>query len=187
MDAQQPQDTSVAPQGKLDPDVVMECQVSQEVYIHAQPNLSSSENQNIGAEAGQDKKLSMTGDTKGAEERDNGTEENQVEAAQLPNSGPSSPSKKRPTSTRASEEIFKSLAVDDDDSSKKSTASAGDTSSIDSNEDRRLSDTMKKAWREVRGQQGRGDPLEQWMVKHSGGTFTEKPRRQVFGEPSDKQ
>ncbi|KAK5631008.1 hypothetical protein RRF57_006723 [Xylaria bambusicola] len=244
MDSQQPQDTSIAPEGQLDPDVVMECQVSRDTHT----DLSVSQKQNTGTEAGQNKKLSMTGDAKGGEEPDTETEENQAQvwyllANEIPQGSPAATDnaeltkggatpelrKKRPTSTRASEEIFKSPAVDDDDSSKKSTASAGDSSSIDSNEDRRLSDKMKKAWREVRGQQGRGDPLEQWsecfpdlrslvsfaiwsflgleivrnvayplnfyelmpdlefaVVKHSGGTFTEKPRRQVFGEPSDK-
>ncbi|KAI0427328.1 hypothetical protein F5Y09DRAFT_35789 [Xylaria sp. FL1042] len=117
--------------------------------------------------------------------------ERETEAApkEPPSSAPQSPLKKRPSSTRTSVDIFRTLTIDDDDSkSKQNRFSVGDGSSIhtvDSNDDRRLSDKMKKAWREVRGQ-SRLDPLEQWMVKHSGGTFTEKPRRQAFGESSDR-
>ncbi|KAI1113711.1 hypothetical protein F5Y14DRAFT_417032 [Nemania sp. NC0429] len=111
-----------------------------------------------------------------------------------------SPLKKRPTSSRPSGETFRSLATtttttstttdafDDDKLSKKSSLSisvggsggGGDSGSsiytIDSSDERRLSDKMKKAWRGVTGQrQQAADPLERWMVTHSGGTFREVP------------
>jgi hypothetical protein len=95
-------------------------------------------------------------------------------ASQPPSPQPRSPLKRRPTSTRPSGETFRSLLVDDDDSrSKQSSFSVGDNSSIytlDSNDERRLSDKVKKAWRGVTGQKY-VDPLEQWMAKHSGGTL----------------
>ncbi|RWA12810.1 hypothetical protein EKO27_g2279 [Xylaria grammica] len=106
------------------------------------------------------------------------------------NSAVPSPLKKRPISARASIEIARSLAIGDDDGKKKqSRLSVGDNSSIhttDSTDDRRMSDKVKKAWKEVTGQNNL-DPLEQWMVKHSGGTFVEKPRAPPFREDSDEQ
>lgn len=108
-----------------------------------------------------------------------------------PSPQPQTPLKKRPTSTRPSVEIFRSPATDDGDvnKSKKNRVSVGDNSSIytvDSNDERRLSDRVKKAWRGVTGQR-LADPLEQWMVKHSGGTLRDAPVHRPFREPSDKQ
>ncbi|KAI1746030.1 hypothetical protein F4680DRAFT_7816 [Xylaria scruposa] len=117
--------------------------------------------------------------------------------------------KKRPTSTRPSVEIFQSSMMmgddddednnnnddknddgDDDSKSKQSRASVDDNSSVDtigSNDERRLSDKVRKAWRGVTGQR-LADPLEQWMVKHSGGTLREvSMRRPPRRESSDKQ
>ncbi|KAI1352148.1 hypothetical protein F5Y01DRAFT_100564 [Xylaria sp. FL0043] len=140
----------------------------------------------LGKEASEEKMSSMKGNAKGAEGSDSETE---APPKEPPSSEPQSPLKKRPSSTRTSADIFRSLTVGGDNGkSKQNRLSVGDSSSIhtiDSNDDRRLSDKMKKAWREVRGQ-SRLDPLEQWMVKHSGGTFKEKPRRQAFGESSDR-
>ncbi|KAI0872258.1 hypothetical protein GGS24DRAFT_22757 [Hypoxylon argillaceum] len=88
---------------------------------------------------------------------------------------PPSPLKRRPTSTRPSGETFRSLLADDDERRSKQSGSfsVGDNSSLytlDSNDERRLSDKVKKAWRGVTGQKNL-DPLEQWMIKHSGGTL----------------
>ncbi|KAI0865102.1 hypothetical protein F4860DRAFT_344674 [Xylaria cubensis] len=127
---------------------------------------------------------------------------------------PRTPLDKRPASTRPSVEMFQSLMIDDDDGDgndnddndgngdsggdnddgddykrKESRASVGDNSSvntIDSNDERRLSDKVRKAWRGVTGQR-LADPLEQWMVKHSGGTLREVPLRRRYRESSDKQ
>ncbi|KAI0805764.1 hypothetical protein GGR55DRAFT_254995 [Xylaria sp. FL0064] len=133
-----------------------------------------------------EKMSTMKGDAKGVEMPDSETE---APPKEPPSSEPQSPLKKRPSSTRTSADIFRSLTIEGaDGKSKQNRLSVGDSSSIhtiDSNDDRRLSDKMKKAWREVRGQ-SRLDPLEQWMVKHSGGTFKEKARRQAFGESSDR-
>lgn len=101
--------------------------------------------------------------------------------------------KKRPTSTsaRPSTELFRSLMVadDDDSKSKKSSFSQGDNSSIytvDSNDERRLSDKVKRAWRGVTGQKNL-DPLEQWMVTHSGGTLRDMPVGRSYRNSSDNQ
>ncbi|TRX95454.1 hypothetical protein FHL15_003785 [Xylaria flabelliformis] len=78
---------------------------------------------------------------------------------------------------------------DDDYKSKENRASVGDNSSVntvDSNDERRLSDKVRKAWRGVTGQR-LADPLEQWMVKHSGGTLREVPLRRRYRESADKQ
>ncbi|KAI0536579.1 hypothetical protein GGR58DRAFT_383931 [Xylaria digitata] len=116
-----------------------------------------------------------TEDAKGAEGSDN---ETAVSNEPL-SSETRSPFKKPTTPAHPSADISRSLTIGDDDSkSRQSRLSVGDSSSIhttDSNDDRRMSDKVKKAWKEVRGQNNL-DPLEQWMVKHSGGTFVEKPR-----------
>ncbi|KAI0443894.1 hypothetical protein F4803DRAFT_287263 [Xylaria telfairii] len=107
-----------------------------------------------------------------------------------PSPQPQTPLKKQPASTRPSVEIFRSPATDDGDvKSKKNRVSVGDNSSIytvDSNDERRLSDRVKKAWRGVTGQR-LADPLEQWMVKHSGGTLRDAPVHRPSRESSDKQ
>ncbi|KAI0106442.1 hypothetical protein GGR51DRAFT_169526 [Nemania sp. FL0031] len=101
-----------------------------------------------------------------------------------------SPLKRRPTSTRLSAETYRSLGIDDDDrKSKKSSFSMGDSSSLytlDSNDERRLSDKVKKAWRGVTGQKY-VDPLEQWMVKHSGGTLREVGASRSPKKSTDKR
>lgn len=130
-----------------------------------------------------------TKDTKGAEEKGSETEMSK----EPPTSPPApSPLKKRPTSSRPSGETFRSLIIDDDDvKSKKSSLSVGDSSSsiytIDSNDERRLSDKVKKAWRGVTGQKQAVDPLERWMVRHSGGTLKDVPISRSCGEPSDRR
>ncbi|KAI0546673.1 hypothetical protein F4679DRAFT_407060 [Xylaria curta] len=71
---------------------------------------------------------------------------------------------------------------DDDDSSSENEKSKrsktpeynSSDDTTDSNDERRLSNKVKKAWRGVRGQK-LADPLEQWMVKHSGGTLRDVP------------
>ncbi|KAI0401319.1 hypothetical protein F4802DRAFT_580872 [Xylaria palmicola] len=89
-----------------------------------------------------------------------------------------SPRKKQPqqqqtaSSTRPSAEIFGGGGGGDSNSI--STVDSNSISTIDSAEERRLSDKMKKAWRGVTGQK-LADPLEQWMVKHSGGMLREAP------------
>ncbi|KAI1125870.1 hypothetical protein F5Y10DRAFT_246048 [Nemania abortiva] len=102
-----------------------------------------------------------------------------------------SPLKRRPTSTRQSAETYRSLGVDDDidRKSKQSSFSIGDNSSIytlDSNDERRLSDKVKKAWRGVTGQKYM-DPLEEWMVKHSGGTLRDVGASRSPKKSSDKR
>ncbi|KAI1305722.1 hypothetical protein F5Y03DRAFT_355656 [Xylaria venustula] len=180
------QDAPALPENRVDSNVDAKPRNSQ----HIQPTLSLPREQSHCAQANEEEKMSpMTGHAKGEEGPDSQTET----PKEPPSSEPPSPLKKTLSSTRTSSEIFRSLTADDDDSkSKRSRLSVGDSSSsthtVDSNEERRLSDKMKKAWREVRGQ-SRLDPLEQWMVKHSGGTFREfkeKPGRQAFGESSDK-
>ncbi|GAP83949.1 hypothetical protein SAMD00023353_0602840 [Rosellinia necatrix] len=103
---------------------------------------------------------------------------------------PPHPLKRRPTSARPSTEIFRNLSVDDDDSkSKRGSFSAGDRSSIytvDSTDERRLSGRMRKVWRGVMGAQKPMDPLEQWMVKHSGGVLRDVPVGRLYREPSDR-
>ncbi|KAI1425848.1 hypothetical protein F5Y12DRAFT_322252 [Xylaria sp. FL1777] len=178
-----PQDPNTISENRVDSDVALEPRSSQDI----QHDPSLPEKLSPRAKAKEQKMPPMTEDFKGVEGSDNETKT--PKEAQPPSSEPASPLKKRPGSTRESLEIFRSPSNDDDDcKSKQSSPSAGDRSSIhtvDSIDDRRLSDKMKKAWREVRGQ-SRLDPLEQWMVKHSGGTFKEKPRHQTFGESSDK-
>ncbi|KAI0205095.1 hypothetical protein F4808DRAFT_273115 [Astrocystis sublimbata] len=106
---------------------------------------------------------------------------------------PISPFKRRPVSTRPSSIVtLRSPFTDDlDGKSRRSRVSVCDTSSIhtfdtSSNDERRLSSKVKKAWRGVRGQ--RLDPLEEWMVKHSGGTLREAPPAgRESRESSDKQ
>lgn len=81
------------------------------------------------------------------------------------------------------------VADDDDSKSKKSSFSQGDNSSIytvDSNDERRLSDKVKRAWRGVRGQKNL-DALEQWMVTHSGGTLRDMPVGRSYRDSSDNQ
>ncbi|KAI8952270.1 hypothetical protein F4801DRAFT_541693 [Xylaria longipes] len=109
-----------------------------------------------------------------------------------PQPQPQTPLKKRPASTRPSADIFRSPGNDDDDGddgkSRQNRASVGDNSSIytvDSDE-RRLSDKVKKAWRGVTGQR-LVDPLEQWMVKHSGGTLRDAPVNRPFRESAERQ
>ncbi|KAI1753567.1 hypothetical protein F4782DRAFT_545783 [Xylaria castorea] len=114
-----------------------------------------------------------------------------------PSPQPRTPLKKRPAASArpSSVEIFQSPVIDDDDNddgkSKKSRASVGDNSSVytvDSADERRLSDKVRKAWRGVTGQQQRlADPLEQWMVKHSGGTLRDAPVRRPLRESSDRR
>ncbi|KAI0459944.1 hypothetical protein F5B21DRAFT_523835 [Xylaria acuta] len=101
---------------------------------------------------------------------------------------PQTPLKKRPAaSTRPSVDIFRSPVIDggDDGKSRQSRVSVC-SSSIDSGDERRLSDKMRKAWRGVTGQR-LADPLEQWMVKHSGGTLRDAPVSRPFKESSDRQ
>ncbi|KAI0490561.1 hypothetical protein F4859DRAFT_508362 [Xylaria cf. heliscus] len=119
-----------------------------------------------------------------------------------PSPQPRTPLKRRPASTRPSVDMFRSPGTDDsnnsnsnsnndDGKSKQSRASVGDDGSVytvDSTDDeRRLSDRVKKAWRGVTGQK-LADPLEQWMVKHSGGTLRDAPPvNRPPKEPSDRQ
>ncbi|KAI0977063.1 hypothetical protein F4678DRAFT_842 [Xylaria arbuscula] len=180
------QDAPASPEKRVETNVVTKPRNSQ----HIQPTPSLPREQGHCAQAKEEEKMPpMTEHAKGVEGPDSETET----PKEPPSSEPPSPLKKALSSLRTSSEIFRSLTVDDDDSkSKKSRLSVGDSSSsihtVDSNEERRLSDKVKKAWREVRGQ-SRLDPLEQWMVKHSGGTFREfkeQPGRQTSGESSDK-
>lgn len=148
------------------------------------PNASPAKKPGHCAEAdGRDTK-----DTKGTEEKDSETEMSKEPPTRPPSQ---SPLKKRPTSTRPSAETFRSLVIDDDDcKSKKSSLSVGDSSSIytiDSNDERRLSDKVKKAWRGVTGQKQAVDPLERWMATHSGGTLKDMPVGRSGGESSERR
>ncbi|KAF2971885.1 hypothetical protein GQX73_g1708 [Xylaria multiplex] len=152
------------------------------------PQSSPSRREKPGPHAEANKKASSwTEDAKGVEGPDNET----AVSNEPPSSETQSPYKK-PMATPSSD-ISRGLTISDDDSkSRQNRLSVGDSSSIhtaDSNDDRRMSDKVKKAWKEVRGQNNL-DPLEQWMVKHSGGTFVEKPRVPPitsFRDDSDEQ
>ncbi|KAI1365877.1 hypothetical protein F5Y08DRAFT_165007 [Xylaria arbuscula] len=213
MDAQQPQSPPLASKSQVDPDVVMDGQHPQD-GLPGPSAVPENPKLDPGVEASEEKTPTVTeGDAKGADVFDSEVETpTEASKPQPPSPGPSTPTKKqkqRPTSTRASDEIFKTppnrkrenCNHDDDETGDEGkgkgkkrnshASNAGDSttsssSSADSNEEKRLSDKVKKAWREVRGQSGCRDPLEQWMVKHSGGTFKEKPRRQVFGDSPEK-
>ncbi|TGJ85774.1 hypothetical protein E0Z10_g2977 [Xylaria hypoxylon] len=158
MDAH-PQDPNALPKSRVDSNGAMKPQSSKD---------SRSDSSLPGKRApwieANEKASPLTEAAKGVEGSDSET----GTPNELLRSEPQSPLKKRPTSTRASVETSRSLTISDDGSkSKQSRLSVGDSSSIhttDSNDDRRMSDKVKKAWKEVTGQNNL-DPLEQWKYE----------------------
>ncbi|KAI1822010.1 hypothetical protein F4861DRAFT_425309 [Xylaria intraflava] len=99
--------------------------------------------------------------------------------------------KKQSISARSSMEIFRIRKSENDDDGKgkqQGGAAAGDAGgsihTTAGHDERRLSDKVKKAWRGVTGQKN-WDPLEQWMIKHSGGTLRDVPAQQQSKEHTD--